>query len=340
MKPNERAARAAEKQRRRRWLGALLAAVCLAAVGFGYLVEYRGGQGNIPTWGQLYALLGLDTGTPEPEALAPGTPAVLVLDVGQGDAVLLAQDGAYCLIDAGPYDARQELLAALRGLGVTKLDYLVLTHPHADHMGGMTTVLQNFAVQTLLLPELTASDAADNVLAPLLRQAETQGTTAITAEQGQEYPLGAGTLTVLLTGVALTADSHEDATNNASLCLRYASGDFSFLDTGDAEAAEEAALVAQYGGALNATLLKAGHHGSSTSNTQALLSAVMPQAVAVSCGLDNDYGHPHQSVLRRLAENEIEVYRTDTQGGLAFTAPGGKLQEQGDGQRQALAPAA
>src|SRR5699024_1678094 len=104
------------------------------------------------------------------------------------------------------------------------------------------------------------------------------------------------------------------------LCLRFSLGDFAFLDTGDAETAEEEALAVHCGAGVRCTLFKAGHHGSSTSNSETLLALARPQAAVVSCGLDNDYGHPHAEVLDRFAENGIQVFRTDEQGTLTFAA--------------------
>lgn len=301
----------------RHTLAALLLAVAFAAAA--YLIEYRGGQGVIPSWGQLHALFDVQTELAQP--LPSGQTSVTVLDVGQGDAVLLGQDGVFCLIDAGPPEAAETLVNALQQAGVERLHLLVMTHPHADHIGGMESVLQNFAVDAVLLPDFTlAENQTDAMLYYLERAIQQNGARSITAVTGTEYAIGSATLTVLQAGIEAEESGRDDAVNNTSLCLRFEAGDFSFLDTGDAEAAAEEALVEQYGGALHCTLLKAGHHGSSTSNTAALLAAASPQAVAVSCGKDNDYGHPHKAVLQRLEEVDANVYRTDVSGTLVFTA--------------------
>ena len=123
---------------------------------------------------------------------------------------------------------------------------------------------------------------------------------------------------MLLPGVDADTAGSDDATNDMSLCLRFEAGNFTFLDTGDAERNEEAALAEQYPFRLRSTVFKAGHHGSSTSNTQTLLWQVQPQLVVASCGLNNDYGHPHSAALENFAAAGAEVYRTDQEGSLTF----------------------
>ena len=131
-------------------MAAVLIAVAL------YVVENYGGNGFVPSWDQIYQWVGLEPSQSETTAPLPeGKTEVVFLDVGQGDAVLILQNGEACLIDAGPKDARQNLVQDLRSYGVSQLDLLVMTHPHADHVGGMQAVLQNFDVQTLLTPDLS-----------------------------------------------------------------------------------------------------------------------------------------------------------------------------------------
>ena len=177
-------------------------------------------------------------------------------------------------------------------------------------------VLQNYPVQTLLLPDWQPGpgDTADWPR-NLTQAAADSGAEILTTEAGDSYSLGGGTLQILQGGSAEAAD---DSVNNASLCTLFTAGDFRFLDTGDAEEAAEQQLLDTYGTSLHTTLFKAGHHGSYTSNSLAFLQAVAPQAVAVSCGLNNDYGHPHRAALQNFAAVGAEVYQTDLQGSLTF----------------------
>ena len=147
----------------------------------------------------------------------------------------------------------------------------------------------------------------------LAKLAADSGAEILTAEAGEEYPLGSGKLQILQGG-----SEDADSVNDASLCTLFTAGDFRFLDTGDAEADSEQRLVDTYGPTLHATLFKAGHHGSYTSNSLAFMQAVRPKAVAVSCGLHNDYGHPHRAALQNYAEVGAEVWRTDLEGSLTF----------------------
>lgn len=203
-------------------------AVCLLVLA-AFVVQLLGGRGSVPGWQQLRAALGVPLQTEEsaPQT-ADGSTVVYVLDVGQGDAVLLCQDGAYCLIDTGPVEAEDALLYDLDVLGVPSLDYLVLTHPHADHTGNARAVLRALPVKTLLLPlwQPTADETADwpRHLAEL---AADSGAEILTAGAGEEYPLGSGTLQVLQGG-----SEDADSVNDASLCTLFTAGDFRFLDTG------------------------------------------------------------------------------------------------------------
>ena len=304
------------------------AAICLAVLAlavFAFVVEFAGGRDGVPTWTQLYAAFGVPLDAPDAELLADSPTTVTVLDVGQGDAVLIGQDGEYCLIDTGTADTADALARSLQLAGIGRLRYLVLTHPHADHTGGAAAVLEALPVETLLVPawdppegETTAWPRA------VLEQAAAAGVPLTETSRGDCFALGGGTLQILQGGSALTAD--EDDANNGSLCLLFTAGGFRYLATGDAEADAEQALVDHYGRGLHAVLYKAGHHGSSTSSSEALLSAVQPQAAVISCGRDNDYGHPHAEVLRRLAAYGVDVYRTDEQGTITFTWQNGVLQ--------------
>ena len=309
-------------------------AICLLVLA-AFVVQLLGGRGSVPGWQQLRAALDVPLQTEEsaPQT-ADGSTVVYVLDVGQGDAVLLCQDGAYCLIDTGPVEAEDALLYDLDVLGVPSLDYLVLTHPHADHTGNARTVLRTLPVKTLLLPlwQPTADETADWPR-HLAKLAADSGAEILTAEAGEEYPLGSGKLQILQGG-----SEDADSVNDASLCTLFTAGDFRFLDTGDAEADAEQRLVDTYGPTLHATLFKAGHHGSYTSNSPTLhatlfkaghhgsytsnsptfMQAVRPEAVAVSCGLHNDYGHPHRAALQNYEEVGAEVWRTDLEGSLTF----------------------
>lgn len=296
-----------------------LSVLLLAVVAF--VVEYHGGFGGVPSWSELYTALGVPMEGPDPQLLTDSTTTVSVLDVGQGDSVLIGQDGEYCLIDTGTAESREQLVQDLQWAGITELKYLVLTHPHADHTGGALTVLEHFPVEQVLLPVWEAEESPWP--RGLQEEAEAAGGSIVETEEGNSYMLGSGVLHVLQGGSAWMEE--EDDANNGSLCLLFEAGGFRYLATGDAEEPAEQALVDRYGRNLQATLYKAGHHGSSTSSGEELLKVVQPQAAVISCGLDNEYGHPHEEVLRRMEAAGIEIYRTDTMGTITFTYEDGEL---------------
>ena len=280
-------------------------AVCLLVLA-AFVVQLLGGRGSVPGWQQLRLALGVPLQTEEsaPQT-SDGSTVVYVLDVGQGDAVLLCQDGAYCLIDTGPVEAEDALLYDLDVLGVPSLDYLVLTHPHADHTGNARAVLRALPVKTLLLPlwQPTADETADwpRHLAEL---AADSGAEIFTAEAGEEFPLGNGTLQILQGG-------SEDVPT-ASTMPRSARYSRRAISASSIPATQRQTPSSAWSIPTARPCMplfsKAGHHGSYTSNSLTFMQAVRPEAVAVSCGLHNDYGHPHRAALE-VSDRERSVPR-------------------------------
>ena len=295
-----------------------LVGLCLA---LGLYVSVGSGVGAAPTWQQIYAAFGL-AADPLPAAeLPPQADAVHFIDVGQADATLLQSGGEYCLIDAGDIDSEQALLGYLEQLGVTRLKLLVMTHPHADHIGSMAQVLQNLQVEQVLLPDFSkAPYPTTRLFEQVMTAVEQSGAAVYTAAPGQSYRLGAaGDLAVLAAGV------QTDNYNDLSPVLRFTSGELSVLLSGDGEKPVEQAALEQ-GAAVSAAVFKAAHHGSNTSNTQAFLQAVQPRYVVVSCGLGNSYGHPHSEPMQRFAQLGAQVLRTDQSGSVVIAATNAGLQ--------------
>ena len=258
---------------------------------------------------------------------SPSTPPtqdyfyVYVLDVGQSDAILLRCGERTALIDTGTATEEKKLRSALLRYGIERLDYLVLTHAHEDHVGNARWIVENLEVENVLFPAVASNDYAYR----LLCQSATERSTTHTASVGYRFELGGVKLEVLLAdGNAELSKS--DGGNNSSVVLRAVFGMQSFLFMGDAEAEVEALLLATYDiNVLDCDFLKVGHHGSSTSSTMEFLRAVTPTAAAISCGKQNTYGFPHESTLEGLTAIGAQIYRTDESGTLVFGTNGQEL---------------
>lgn len=239
------------------------------------------------------------------------------IDVGQGDATLITCGDSSMLIDAGNNNMGTTVQYYLTKQGITKLNYVVGTHPDADHIGGLDVVLYKFDCETFFMPDIvkdtkTYQEVVD--VAGIKRLTITQ------PEVGDSYPLGAASFTILSPSVA---EGERDA-NNSSIVIRLVYGETSFLFSGDAEAEEERTIV-ESGQLLCSNVYKVAHHGSSGANSKAYLDTVSPEYAVISCGRDNSYGHPHKEVLQLLQDRSITTYRTDEQGTIIVSSDGETL---------------
>ncbi len=235
------------------------------------------------------------------------------IDVGQGDSILIESDGEYMLIDAGENDQGEVVVDYLKSVGVKELEYIIGTHPHSDHVGGLDTVLDAFSVDKAILPNTTYDT---KTYQSVLDGIEEQDTEIIWAVVGKSYTLGDASFMI----IAPVKDNYSN-TNDWSVGIKLVCGDSSFVMIGDAEAGAEAEVI-DTGINLEADVFKCGHHGSSTSNSEAILKAVNPTYAIISCGKDNKYGHPHWEVVARLEDNDIMYYRTDELGTIIASTDG------------------
>jgi competence protein ComEC len=246
------------------------------------------------------------------------------LDVGQGDATLVRTPGGrWVMIDAGPrsagYDAgERRVLPYLRAHRVRALEALVLTHPHADHVGGAPAVLRRLPVRRLVDPGYVHGSP---YYLETLELAEERGVAWEEARPGVSFVVD-GILFDVLGPERETVESTHDA-NEASVIVRVVMGGFAALFTGDASVQVESRLVREHGTALRSAVLKAGHHGSSTSTSELFLRAVRPEAVVISAGSGNRYGHPAPAVMARLQAHGVRVLRTDRDGTVVLRVPAG-----------------
>jgi len=250
----------------------------------------------------------------EPPARAEGTLEIHFLDVGQGDATLLVHPEVTVLIDTGRFD-RRDVVGHLRERGVERIDLLVITHPHADHIGQFDLVMRSFTVEEVWWSGSTATSATfGRALAAL----EASDARYEEPRAGATTRIGPLTIDVLAPG---RGDPLADL-NNASIALRITFGSFSLVTTGDAEAPSEARMLSRVKDRLPAQVLRLGHHGSSTSTTAAFLAAVGPEVAVYSAGLDNQYGHPHQEIVARLAAAGVALYGTAEHGTVTIVTDG------------------
>lgn len=234
------------------------------------------------------------------------------LDVGQGDSIFIElPTNETILIDASIKDASNKIINYLREENVSKIDYVFATHPHSDHIGGMSAVIKAFDIGQIYMPKaVTTTKTYENLLLTikdknLKIKAAKAGNTIIDTDD------------LKLVVLAPNQDSYESL-NNYSIVLKLTYKEKSFLFMGDAETLSEKEIT----GDIQADVLKVGHHGSRTSTSQAFLNKVNPSYAVISVGLNNDYKHPHQEVIDRLEKKNIKIYRTDQNGDIIFTTDG------------------
>lgn len=238
------------------------------------------------------------------------------IDVGQADCILLQCEGEAMLVDAGNNDDGALVLKYLENAGVTYLNYAVGTHPHEDHIGGLDTVIRSIPIGKLMMPKAQTNTAT---FEDVLDAIEAQGLRVTAPKQGDSFTLGSATVTAVH-----CYDAKTDRLNNVSLMFRVDFGETSFLLTGDAEKEAEQAVL-DSGVDIQCDVLKAGHHGSSTSSSRAFLDAVDPDYAVITCGKGNSYGHPHRETMQAFNGRGISVYRTDEMGSVRVYSDGKTL---------------
>ncbi len=251
----------------------------------------------------------------EKTTIPSGQMKVHFINVGQGDSILIQfHNGQTMLIDAGPDDS---VVSYLNQQGIKKINYLVATHPHADHIGGMAAVIRTFDIGKVYMPRVThTTKTYENVLLAI----KAKGLKITSAKAGTEVFNQDG----LKVNIVAPCGSSYDNLNNYSAVVKIQHGNTSFLFTGDAESLSEQQMLSS-GANLKSDVLKVGHHGSSSSTTPSFLKAVSPKYAVFSCGAGNQYGHPHQETLSKLTNAGVKTYRTDTNGTVIFVSDGKTL---------------
>lgn len=281
------------------------------------LVELVGMIPGIPFngWEDIGVAMGL---LPSP-VIPEGEMEVHFLDVGNADCILVRQGDKNMLIDAAERDDQDEIIAYLIQQGVSKLDLVIATHPHADHIGSMSAILNRFPVDRFVMSFVTdEATPTTKVYTDMLTALDEHSVTVDEAEPGTMYELGTARLQIL------APYETSDDPNDVSVVCRLTFGDRAFVFTGDTgTGVEKQMLDSPY--TLRADVLKLSHHGSTTGNSERFLYEVMPEYAVITCGADNSYGHPHQEVVDRLKRREIQALRSDIHGTIVFTTDGTEL---------------
>ncbi len=239
------------------------------------------------------------------------------IDVGQGDSALITTPGGeFILVDTGTAASRDVLFKHLESRNVDEIDYLILTHPHSDHIGGAGKVLEEYDVNCIIMPNAVSATAQFEKLFETIAEEKENGCKVYTAEPGDIYNID-GCLMKMIG----PAEIDEDELNNCSAAFTFTYGEFDALFTGDSEKKAEK-LILSLGANIDCELYKAAHHGSDTSSCEEFINAVTPQITVISCGKDNSYGHPSTEIVQRLYDIGSEVYVTSEVGTITVLTDG------------------
>lgn len=235
------------------------------------------------------------------------------MDVGQGDAAYIKVNGNDILIDAGPRSNSKELLEQLKAKNIDDFELVIATHPHEDHIGGMVDVFKEYEVKAFYSPKIThTTKTYEN----LVKAVKDEGLKTKELKGGMVIDLGEGAKFEVFT----PQKSEYEELNDYSPIMKLSFGDTSYLFTGDAEKLAEEEALAKYKTSLDSDVIKFGHHGSSSSSSNAFIEAVSPKYGIVSCAKDNKYGHPHRETLDIIKKYNIKTFRTDTDGEIILTS--------------------
>ena len=306
------------KKRKSNWLYIAFSVLMLFAIII-FVNEHWLHSSFIPSLSDIYQTLGI-VKRPKIEVQQDEI-AVHFIDVGQADCAVIITPDKTLLIDSGESETASEVIRYLRDFGVERLDYIIGSHPHSDHMGGMAKIMNAFEVGEFIMPEIpddmipTASFYSN-----MLEVIERKEITASYSENGRIIELCEGTSLEFFGPVGNVYDD----LNNYSVVAKLTSGNISFLFTGDMEKDADRDLLLRWVD-LHADVLKVGHHGSASSSSIEFLSRVDPQYAVISVGIDNDYGHPSEAATKRLKALGCKILTTMMYGDIVFVTDGNTL---------------
>ncbi len=291
----------------------LIAALCVLVICcliFNYITD----QINLPSESFEDNQIHQPENSPLPAALPFGL-KVHFIDVGQGDSMLIqTPNGKAILVDAGENSEGEKIVEYLKAQGIRKLDVLVGTHPHEDHIGGMDLVVDSFDIGRIYMPKKSTTT---KTFKDLLNAIKYKNLKVDTAMAGVGIDVDES---VQISMIAPNSNDYEDL-NNYSVVIKLTYNNTSFLLTGDAQNISEKEMLSK-GYNLKSDVLKVGHHGSHSSTTQKFLKAVSPEYAVISLAKENDYRHPHKETLKKLSDEKIQVFRTDESGTIIALSDG------------------
>lgn len=269
---------------------------------------------GVPTWNQIFGAADLSD---EYTAVTDSEVTVHFIDVGQGDCELIMTPDKNVLIDCGEKEYSDAVIAYLKAQNITRLDYIIVTHPHSDHAGGMSYIINEFETGTVIMPKIKDSVVPTTSTYKRLLKAISKNNVSVEyAKAGAEYDLGGGSKMDIIAPVG-----DYDDLNNYSVVMKFTHGSNSFLFTGDIEKQAESDIL-DSGADIGADVVKVAHHGSSTSSTKAFIKAVSPRIAVVEVGSPNSYNHPNKDTLKRYGKVVDTIYRTDINGSIVFESDG------------------
>lgn len=239
---------------------------------------------------------------------------VYFIDVGQADSILIVNKDETMLIDAGNNDDGEDVVNFIKEKGIQKLNYVIGTHPHEDHIGGLDDVINSFEIENIMLPDITTNT---KTFEDVINSIENKNLEITIPQIGDTFKVGDANCEVKSSII------NKSNLNLASIVIRLEYGNTSFLFMGDAEKENEEQINWE-----PTTVLKVGHHGSSTSSSPEFLKQVNPQIAVIMVGKDNDYGHPEQETLTKLNNIGSKIYRTDLSGTITVISDGNKCEVQ------------
>lgn len=267
---------------------------------------------GVTSWNKLFSSLEVMTTVQEQDSDF----TVYCLDIGQSDCTIIKCDDKVMMIDTGTSNQLYHIRTALYALEIEKIDYMVVTHQHDDHMSGAVELIEHYDVLNILMPKLSDINAVDSAIySNLIKAIADNKVNPISVSAGDSFEFGSSYVNILAPIV------QDKELNNMSVILKIKYGDTSFLFQGDAEQSVEKQIYNSFAD-VSADVIKLGHHGSKTSSFGPYLDAVNPKYAVISCNSDNNYGHPSLSVMEMLYEKNITPYITSLNGNIIITSDG------------------